>query len=114
MEAKKRALEEEKRRRELLEKRLQEETSQRQKLIEKEVKIREKQRAQVGGSIWIDKTMLPPTGHSVVEAGNTVSGCFPLIIKVLDMYWLREYVLVGKKRKKIFQMTLFYAHAWNI
>lgn len=49
MEAKKRALEEEKRRRELLEKRLQEETSQRQKLIEKEVKIREKQRAQVGG-----------------------------------------------------------------
>lgn len=54
MEAKKRALEEEKRRRELLEKRLQEETSQRQKLIEKEVKIREKQRAQVGGrSGWI-------------------------------------------------------------
>lgn len=47
MEAKKRALEEEKRRREILEKRLQEETSQRQKLIEKEVKIREKQRAQV-------------------------------------------------------------------
>lgn len=53
MEAKKRALEEEKRRRELLEKRLQEETSQRQKLIEKEVKIREKQRAQVGGTIWM-------------------------------------------------------------
>lgn len=47
MEAKKRALEEEKRRREQLEKRLEEETSQRQKLIEKEVKIREKQRAQV-------------------------------------------------------------------
>ncbi|VFV29431.1 pleckstrin homology-like domain [Lynx pardinus] len=54
MEAKKRALEEEKRRRELLEKRLQEETSQRQKLIEKEVKIREKQRAQVGPSVWMD------------------------------------------------------------
>lgn len=73
MEAKKRALEEEKRRRELLEKRLQEETSQRQKLIEKEVKIREKQRAQVGGSIWIDKGMLPPSGYSVEEDGNTVS-----------------------------------------
>lgn len=51
MEAKKRALEEEKRRREQLEKRLEEETSQRQKLIEKEVKIREKQRAQVR---WVD------------------------------------------------------------
>lgn len=52
MEAKKRALEEEKRRREQLEKRLEEETSQRQKLIEKEVKIREKQRAQVR---YVDK-----------------------------------------------------------
>lgn len=76
MEAKKRALEEEKRRRELLEKRLQEETSQRQKLIEKEVKIREKQRAQVGVSMWIHKSMLPPSGYSV-EDGNAVSGCLP-------------------------------------
>lgn len=76
MEAKKRALEEEKRRRELLEKRLQEETSQRQKLIEKEVKIREKQRAQVGGSMWIPKSTLPPSG-CCVEEGNAVSGCHP-------------------------------------
>lgn len=76
MEAKKRALEEEKRRRELLEKRLQEETSQRQKLIEKEVKIREKQRAQVGGSIWIHESMLPSSG-CFVEEGNAVSGCLP-------------------------------------
>lgn len=53
MEAKKRALEEEKRRRELLEKRLQEETGQRQKLIEKEVKIKEKQRSP-GGSVNLD------------------------------------------------------------
>lgn len=68
MEAKKRALEEEKRRRELLEKRLQEETSQRQKLIEKEVKIREKQRAQVGGSIWMDWSRLPPGGRSLGDS----------------------------------------------
>lgn len=47
MENKSRALEEERRRREELEKRLQEETSRRQKLIEREVKLREKQRAQV-------------------------------------------------------------------
>lgn len=61
MEAKKRALEEEKRRREQLEKRLEEETSQRQKLIEKEVKIREKQRAQVryGDVKWFWSARLP-------------------------------------------------------
>lgn len=68
MEAKKRALEEEKRRRELLEKRLQEETSQRQKLIEKEVKIREKQRAQVGGTMWMDCNRLPPGGHCLEDS----------------------------------------------
>lgn len=72
MEAKKRALEEEKRRRELLEKRLQEETSQRQKLIEKEVKIREKQRAQVGWSIWMDWSRLPPGGR-FSEDGHAMS-----------------------------------------
>lgn len=71
MEAKKRALEEEKRRREILEKRLQEETSQRQKLIEKEVKIREKQRAQVGQSMWMHKCRVPPGGH-LVEDINSV------------------------------------------
>lgn len=47
MEMRKQALEEERRRREDLEKRLQEETSRRQKLIDREVKLREKQRAQV-------------------------------------------------------------------
>lgn len=76
MEAKKRALEEEKRRRELLEKRLQEETSQRQKLIEKEVKIREKQRAQVGPSVWMGWSRLPPGGHflkAVLVGKNTCS-----------------------------------------
>lgn len=49
MDMRKQALEEERRRREDLEKRLQEETSRRQKLIEREVKLREKQRAQVRG-----------------------------------------------------------------
>lgn len=48
MDMRKQALEDERRRREELEKRLQEETSRRQKLIEREVKLREKQRAQVG------------------------------------------------------------------
>lgn len=48
MDIRKQALEEERRRREDLEKRLQEETNRRQKLIDREVKLREKQRAQVG------------------------------------------------------------------
>lgn len=47
MEFRKQALEEERRRREDLEKRLQEETNRRQKLIDREVKLREKQRVQV-------------------------------------------------------------------
>lgn len=47
MDMRKQALEDERRRREELEKRLQEETSRRQKLIDREVKLREKQRAQV-------------------------------------------------------------------
>lgn len=47
MEMRRQALEEERRRREELEKRLQEETSRRQKLVEREVKLREKQRSQV-------------------------------------------------------------------
>lgn len=47
MEMRRHALEEERRRREDLEKRLQEETSRRQKLVEREVKLREKQRSQV-------------------------------------------------------------------
>lgn len=48
MEVRNQALDEERKRREDLEKRLQEETSRRQKLIDREVKLREKQRAQVG------------------------------------------------------------------
>lgn len=51
MEIRKQALDEEKKRREELEKLLQEETSRRQKLIDREVKLREKQRVQVRGSI---------------------------------------------------------------
>ena len=47
MEVRMQALDEERKRREDLEKRLQEETSRRQKLIDREVKLREKQRAQV-------------------------------------------------------------------
>lgn len=47
MEVRRQALEEERRRREDLEKRLQEETCRRQKLVEREVKLREKQRSQV-------------------------------------------------------------------
>lgn len=53
MDMRKQALDEERRRREDLEKRLQEETNRRQKLIEREVKLREKQRAQVRrGNSW--------------------------------------------------------------
>ena len=47
MEVRRQALEEERRRREVLEQLLQEETSRRQMLIEREVKLRDKQRAQV-------------------------------------------------------------------
>lgn len=59
MEMRKQALEEERRRREDLEKRLQEETSRRQKLIDREVKMREKQRAQVKNQ-WKDKNLHLP------------------------------------------------------
>lgn len=59
MDMRKQALEEERKRREELEKRLQEETNRRQKLIEREVKLREKQRAQVGEkNIYISIFML--------------------------------------------------------
>lgn len=47
MELRRQALEDERRRREELEKRLQEETSRRQRLVETEMKLREKQRSQV-------------------------------------------------------------------
>lgn len=47
MELRHQALEDERRRREQLERQLQDETAQRQQLIEREVKMREKQLAQV-------------------------------------------------------------------
>lgn len=47
MEIRRQALEDERRRREELEKRLQEETIRRQRLVETEMKLREKQRSQV-------------------------------------------------------------------
>lgn len=82
MEAKKRALEEEKRRRELLEKRLQEETSQRQKLIEKEVKIREKQRAQarpLTRYLPVRKEDFDLRSH-VETAGHNIDTCYHVSI----------------------------------
>lgn len=50
MELRRQALEDERRRREQLERRLQDETTRRQKLVEKEVKLREKHFSQVWGS----------------------------------------------------------------
>lgn len=47
VEARKRALDDERRRRKELEKRLQDETSHRQRLVDKEVKMREKHFSQV-------------------------------------------------------------------
>lgn len=47
MEIRRQALEDERRRREDLEKRLQEETDRRQRLVETDMKLREKQRSQV-------------------------------------------------------------------
>lgn len=47
MEIRRQALEDERRRREELEKRLQEETNRRQRLVETDMKLREKQRSQV-------------------------------------------------------------------
>jgi len=49
MELRRQALEDERRRREQLERRLQDETTRRQKLVEKEVKLREKHFSQVQG-----------------------------------------------------------------
>lgn len=50
MELRRQALEDERRRREQLERRLQDETARRQKLVEKEVKLREKHFSQVRGA----------------------------------------------------------------
>lgn len=49
MELRRQALEEERRRREQVERRLQSESARRQQLVEKEVKMREKQFSQVNG-----------------------------------------------------------------
>lgn len=49
MELRRQALEEERRRREQVERRLQSESARRQQLVEKEVKMREKQFSQVSG-----------------------------------------------------------------
>lgn len=49
MELRRQALEEERRRREQVERRLQSESARRQQLVEKEVKMREKQFSQVRG-----------------------------------------------------------------
>lgn len=51
MELRRQALEDERRRREQLERRLQDETTRRQKLVEKEVKLREKHFSQVRGKL---------------------------------------------------------------
>lgn len=51
MELRRQALEDERRRREQLERRLQDETARRQKLVEKEVKLREKHFSQVRGGL---------------------------------------------------------------
>lgn len=51
MELRRQALEEERRRREQVERRLQSESARRQQLVEKEVKMREKQFSQVSG-LW--------------------------------------------------------------
>lgn len=71
MEIRKQALEEERRRREDLEKRLQEETNRRQKLIDREVKLREKQRAQVRQKM--KRTI------RLSQAGSCVSMCSLII-----------------------------------
>lgn len=68
MDIRKQALDEERKRREDLEKRLQEETNRRQKLIEREVKLREKQRAQV-------------------RRGNSWDSFFFFIIYLLLVFW---------------------------
>lgn len=60
MEVRMQALDEERKRREDLEKRLQEETSRRQKLIDREVKLREKQRAQVRKKMKRGDICYPP------------------------------------------------------
>ena len=70
MEMRRLALEEERRRREDLEKRLQEETNRRQRLIEREVKLREKQRSQVHLSVPnTNPTISYPT---VLQIGGTI------------------------------------------
>lgn len=68
MELRRQALEDERRRREQLERRLQDETARRQKLVEKEVKLREKHFSQVWGALlprgWISLCQPGPQGRT--------------------------------------------------
>ncbi|KAM9713290.1 pleckstrin homology-like domain family B member 2 isoform 4-T4 [Menidia menidia] len=76
------ALDEERRRREELEKRLQEETSRRQKLIDREVKMREKQRAQsrpLTRYLPVRKDDFDLRAH-IESAGHSTDTCFHLSI----------------------------------
>lgn len=86
MELRRQALEDERRRREQLERRLQDETARRQKLVEKEVKLREKHFSQVRGGL--------PSASSVpawlvcrqglqlllLPAGSAGPCCFPRLV----------------------------------
>ncbi|XP_027886686.1 pleckstrin homology-like domain family B member 2 isoform X3 [Xiphophorus couchianus] len=82
MAMRRQALEEERRRREELEKRLQEETSRRQKLVEREVKLREKQRSQsrlLTRYLPVRKDDFDLHGH-IEAAGHNPDACFHLAI----------------------------------
>lgn len=61
MELRRQALEDERRRREQLERRLQDETARRQKLVEKEVKLREKHFSQVPGGCHLQHRVPSPS-----------------------------------------------------
>lgn len=75
MELRRQALEDERRRREQLERRLQDETARRQKLVEKEVKLREKHFSQVGGGLSLrvlcpSLAAVPAGGAALAAAGG--------------------------------------------
>lgn len=77
MDMRKQALDEERKRREELEKRLQEETNRRQKLIEREVKLREKQRAQVREGNCRGSYFLLLTSILVFPSSRQLCFCLP-------------------------------------
>ena len=90
MEVRKQAFDEERRRREDLEKRLQEETSRRQKLIDREVKLREKQRAQVGREslCWVVSLGWFVFGLCSSFEGALIEHC---------VFWIIERILLTPK-----------------